>query len=107
MERNSAFEFKLVSLAWLRAEQQGDQLMARVAIVTGGTRGIGEAVCRALKDQGFVVAANYGGHMRKRCKFTTGIKKNIVLVDVLVFFLFLSVFLFKDASLVARDEVIS
>ena len=36
--------------------------MARVAIVTGGTRGIGEAICRALKDQGFRVAANYGGN---------------------------------------------
>ncbi len=36
--------------------------MARVAIVTGGTRGIGEAICRALKDQGFSVVANYGGN---------------------------------------------
>ncbi len=36
--------------------------MVRVAIVTGGTRGIGEAICRALKDRGFRVAANYGGN---------------------------------------------
>jgi acetoacetyl-CoA reductase len=33
--------------------------MARVAIVTGGTRGIGAAVSIALRDAGFVVAANF------------------------------------------------
>lgn len=33
--------------------------MARVAIVTGGTRGIGEAVSLALRDLGIVVAANF------------------------------------------------
>jgi len=36
--------------------------MGRVALVTGGTRGIGAAVCRALKDAGYNVAANYGGN---------------------------------------------
>jgi len=44
--------------------------MARVAIVTGGTRGIGEAICLALKDQGFAVAANYGGNAIKAREFT-------------------------------------
>ena len=44
--------------------------MARVAIVTGGTRGIGEAICRALKDQGFSVAANYGGDDAKAAIFS-------------------------------------
>jgi acetoacetyl-CoA reductase len=44
--------------------------MARVAIVTGGTRGIGEAICLALKDQGFAVAANYGGKAIKAREFT-------------------------------------
>jgi len=34
--------------------------MARVALVTGGTRGIGAAVSVALKEQGRVVVANYG-----------------------------------------------
>ena len=49
--------------------------MARVAVVTGGTRGIGEAICLALKDQGFAVAANYGGDAVKARDFTaaTGI----------------------------------
>ncbi|MBA2934898.1 acetoacetyl-CoA reductase [Sphingomonas sp. CGMCC 1.13654] len=35
--------------------------MTRVAIVTGGTRGIGEAISVALKDMGIKVAANYAG----------------------------------------------
>jgi acetoacetyl-CoA reductase len=36
--------------------------MARVAVVTGGTRGIGQAISIALKGKGFRVAANYGGN---------------------------------------------
>jgi len=36
--------------------------MARVAVVTGGTRGIGQAISVALKNKGFRVAANYGGN---------------------------------------------
>ena len=36
--------------------------MARVALVTGGTRGIGEAISTGLKEAGFAVAANYGGN---------------------------------------------
>jgi acetoacetyl-CoA reductase len=36
--------------------------MARVAIVTGGTRGIGAAISIALKNRGYRVAANYGGN---------------------------------------------
>ena len=50
--------------------------MARVAIVTGGTRGIGRGICEALKDDGFTVVANYGGNEEKAKAFTeeTGIK---------------------------------
>ena len=49
--------------------------MTRVAIVTGGTRGIGEAISLALKDMGFKVAANYAGNEEKARAFTerTGI----------------------------------
>ncbi len=36
--------------------------MARVALVTGGTRGIGAAISRMLKLRGYVVAANYAGN---------------------------------------------
>jgi acetoacetyl-CoA reductase len=43
--------------------------MARVAVVTGGTRGIGEAISVALKDAGYKVAANYGGNDEAARKF--------------------------------------
>ncbi|MCW8905380.1 acetoacetyl-CoA reductase [Sedimenticola sp.] len=50
--------------------------MGRVALVTGGTRGIGEAICVALKDNGYEVVANYGGNEQAAAEFTkrTGIK---------------------------------
>ncbi|GAA3997513.1 acetoacetyl-CoA reductase [Sphingomonas humi] len=50
--------------------------MARVAIVTGGTRGIGEAISIALRDAGMTVAANYAGNEERARAFTerTGIK---------------------------------
>ncbi|NCP10928.1 MAG: acetoacetyl-CoA reductase [Sphingomonadales bacterium] len=49
--------------------------MAKVAIVTGGTRGIGEAISLALKDMGMTVAAVYAGNEAKAAAFTerTGI----------------------------------
>ncbi len=50
--------------------------MARTALVTGGTRGIGAAISIALKDAGYTVAANYAGNDEAAAKFTeeTGIK---------------------------------
>lgn len=49
--------------------------MARTALVTGGTRGIGRAICVALKDGGYTVYANYGGDDAKAAAFSeeTGI----------------------------------
>lgn len=49
--------------------------MNRVAIVTGGTRGIGRAICEQLKADGFNVVANYAGNDDAAQKFTeqTGI----------------------------------
>ena len=48
----------------------------RVALVTGGSRGIGEAISKALKAEGYEVAATYAGNDEKAAKFTeeTGIK---------------------------------
>jgi acetoacetyl-CoA reductase len=50
--------------------------MPRVAVVTGGTRGIGHAISVALKENGFQVAANYAGNESAAQKFQneTGIR---------------------------------
>jgi acetoacetyl-CoA reductase len=43
--------------------------MSRVAVVTGGTRGIGAAISRALEAAGYKVAANYAGNDEAAQKF--------------------------------------
>lgn len=50
--------------------------MARTALVTGGSRGIGAAISKALKEEGYTVAATYAGNDEAAAKFTeeTGIK---------------------------------
>src|SRR4029450_249880 len=49
--------------------------MARVALVTGGTRGIGAAISKALKAAGYKVAASYAGNdaAAEKFKSETGI----------------------------------
>ena len=49
--------------------------MSKVALVTGGTRGIGAAISLALQAAGYKVAANYAGNDEAAAKFTeeTGI----------------------------------
>jgi acetoacetyl-CoA reductase len=50
--------------------------MGRVAVVTGGSRGIGEAISVALRDAGMTVAANYAGNDERASAFSdrTGIR---------------------------------
>jgi acetoacetyl-CoA reductase len=43
--------------------------MGRVALVTGGTRGIGKAISVALKEAGYTVVANYAGNDEAAAKF--------------------------------------
>jgi acetoacetyl-CoA reductase len=43
--------------------------MARIAVVTGGTRGIGGAISKALKAAGYTVAANYAGNEEAAARF--------------------------------------
>lgn len=45
--------------------------MARVAVVTGGIRGIGEAISVALKEAGYTVVANYAAHDERAKAFST------------------------------------
>ncbi len=49
--------------------------MSRIALVTGGTRGIGAAISKSLRAAGYTVAANYAGNEEAAAKFTgeTGI----------------------------------
>lgn len=50
--------------------------MSRIALVTGGSRGIGAAISQSLKDAGYSVAATYAGNDEAAAAFTaeTGIK---------------------------------
>ena len=50
--------------------------MTRVAVVTGGSRGIGSAICKALKAEGRTVIANYAGNDARALAFAeeTGIQ---------------------------------
>jgi acetoacetyl-CoA reductase len=56
--------------------------MARVAVVTGGTRGIGEAISKGLKAAGYKVAANYGGNDEAANKFKSATGINVYKWDV-------------------------
>lgn len=47
----------------------GDKLAGKVALVTGGTRGIGAAICRSLASQGATVAAGYSGNRERAEQF--------------------------------------
>ena len=56
--------------------------MARVAVVTGGTRGIGASISKALKAAGYNVAANYGGNDEAANKFKAETGINVYKWDV-------------------------
>jgi acetoacetyl-CoA reductase len=56
--------------------------MARVAVVTGGTRGIGEAISVALKNAGYNVAATYAGNEDRARSFTSRTGINSYKFDV-------------------------
>jgi len=47
----------------------GDKLSGRVALVTGGTRGIGAAICRSMASQGAAIAAGYSGNTERADQF--------------------------------------
>jgi len=56
--------------------------MARVALVSGGTRGIGAAIAKALKAAGYKVAANYAGNDEAAAKFKAETGINVYKWDV-------------------------
>ncbi|MGK5114062.1 MULTISPECIES: 3-oxoacyl-ACP reductase family protein [unclassified Geodermatophilus] len=52
-----------------RPTRAGDKLEGRVAFVTGGTRGIGAAICRSFAGQGAAIAAGYSGNQQAAEQF--------------------------------------
>ncbi|NNE37968.1 MAG: acetoacetyl-CoA reductase [Gammaproteobacteria bacterium] len=56
--------------------------MSKIALVTGGTRGIGEAICLALKDAGYKVVANYAGNDEAAEKFRQATEIPVYKFDV-------------------------
>ncbi|MEO1270931.1 MAG: acetoacetyl-CoA reductase [Myxococcota bacterium] len=56
--------------------------MSRVAVVTGGTRGIGAAIAICLKQEGYTVAANYRGNTERANQFSQDTGINTYCFDV-------------------------
>jgi NAD(P)-dependent dehydrogenase (short-subunit alcohol dehydrogenase family) len=61
---------------------EGEKLKGRVAMVTGGTRGIGGAICRSLAGQGAAVAAGYGRDRERAEEFQADLAKNEIPVSI-------------------------
>src|SRR5262249_48333386 len=67
---------------WKASSTIGEEIMARVALVTGGTRGIGAAISKALKAAGYKVAATYGSSDEAAQKFKAETGINVYKWDV-------------------------
>jgi 3-oxoacyl-[acyl-carrier protein] reductase len=65
-----------------RQPEPGETLKGRVALITGGTRGIGAAISRRLADQGAHVAAAYGSNTARAEQFQAELAREGVAVSI-------------------------
>jgi NAD(P)-dependent dehydrogenase (short-subunit alcohol dehydrogenase family) len=65
-----------------RLQSARDKLKGRVAMVTGGTRGIGAAICHSLACQGAAVAAGYGQNRERAQAFQAELTKADIPVSI-------------------------
>jgi acetoacetyl-CoA reductase/3-oxoacyl-[acyl-carrier protein] reductase len=64
------------------APDPGETLKGRVALVTGGTRGIGAAISRRLADQGAQVAAAYGSNRERAEQFQAELARDGAAISI-------------------------
>ena len=66
----------IIETEGIRQQRPGNELAGRVAVVTGGTRGIGAAISRSLADAGACVAAGFGRDSARAEEFKAELADN-------------------------------
>ena len=81
MSTSTAFTHRSASEPF-PADHHRPRLQGHVAFVTGGTRGIGAAICRSFAEQGAIVAAGYGGDVQRANQLLSELRNHDVDVSV-------------------------
>jgi NAD(P)-dependent dehydrogenase (short-subunit alcohol dehydrogenase family) len=81
MSTSTAFTHRSASETF-PADRHRPRLQGHVAFVTGGTRGIGAAICRSFAEQGAIVAAGYGGDVQRANQLLSELRNHDVDVSV-------------------------